>query len=103
MITKQLSSRAKNLILAKSPLDIKGTKDNFFNLPSINNLDIYVDFSYSGRQIIKQKYYKVQGIYLWINNINKRSYVGKSVNIFNRLNKIISCAAAQHSFIYRQD
>ena len=27
------------------------------------------------------------GIYLWVNNINKKSYVGKSVNIFNRLNK----------------
>ena len=27
------------------------------------------------------------GIYLWVNNINNKSYVGKSVDLFNRLNK----------------
>jgi group I intron endonuclease len=27
------------------------------------------------------------GIYLWVNNINNKSYVDKSVDLFNRLNK----------------
>jgi hypothetical protein len=40
-------------------------KDKFFEInPSINYLDKYNDFSYSGRRIIKQKYFKLQGIYL---------------------------------------
>jgi NADH:ubiquinone oxidoreductase subunit 2 (subunit N) len=40
-------------------------KDKFFNIkPSINYLDKYNDFSYSGRRIIKLKYFKLQGIYL---------------------------------------
>jgi hypothetical protein len=40
-------------------------KDKFFDIkPSINYLDKYNDFSYSGRTIIRQKYFKLQGIYL---------------------------------------
>jgi len=38
-------------------------------------------------KIIKEKYYNKTGIYLWVNNTNNKSYVGKSVNLFNRLNK----------------
>jgi group I intron endonuclease len=52
-----------------------------------NFIDKYIDFSFNGKKIIKQKYNNIQGIYLWINNLNNKSYVGKSVNIFNRLNK----------------
>jgi hypothetical protein len=29
------------------------------------------------------------GIYLWVNYLNNKSYVGKSVDLFNRLNKFI--------------
>jgi excinuclease UvrABC nuclease subunit len=50
-------------------------------------LDKYSDFSIKERKIIKEKYYNKTGIYLWVNNINNKSYVGKSVNLFNRLNK----------------
>src|SRR5271154_115077 len=40
-------------------------KDKFFEInSSINYLDKYNDFSYSGRRLIKQKYFKLQGIYL---------------------------------------
>jgi group I intron endonuclease len=36
---------------------------------------------------IKKKYLGKPCIYLWVNNINNKSYVGKSINLFNRLNK----------------
>lgn len=64
------------------------SKDKFSS--SIEYKDKYTDFSYSGRSIIKQKYNQIQGIYLWVNNINNRSYVGKSVNIYQRLSKYFS-------------
>jgi len=71
--------------------EIKKFTDKFFNFkPSIKYLDKYTDFSYSGRSIIKQKYLKIKGIYLWINNINNRSYVGKSVNLYIRISKYFS-------------
>ena len=38
-------------------------------------------------RIIKEKYLNKNGSYLCVNNINNNYYVGKSVNIFNRLNK----------------
>jgi hypothetical protein len=66
-------------------------KDTFFDIKhSINYLDKYNDFSYSGIRIIKLKYFKLQGIYLLINNFNTRSYVGKSVNLYLRINKYFS-------------
>jgi len=69
----------------------KEYKDKFFDFKhSINYLDKYNDFSYSGRRIIRLKYLKKQGIYLWINNFNNRSYVGKSVNLSIRINKYFS-------------
>lgn len=52
--------------------------------------DKYMDFSYSGRSAIKEKFNKIPGIYLWLNNINNKSYVGKSVNIYQRLSKYFS-------------
>jgi hypothetical protein len=71
----------------KSLKNIK-IKDKFSN--SIIYADKYNDFSYIGRSEIRKKYNKVKGIYLWINNINKRSYVGKSVNLYLRLSKYLS-------------
>jgi NADH-ubiquinone oxidoreductase chain 5 len=63
-------------------------KDKFSS--SIIYADKYNDFSYIGRSEIRKKYNKVKGIYLWINNINKRSYVGKSVNLYLRLSRYLS-------------
>jgi GIY-YIG catalytic domain len=40
-----------------------------------------------GGALVKGKYLKKSGIYLWVNSINNKSYVGKSVDLFNRLNK----------------
>ena len=63
------------------------TKDKFLSYNKY--LDKYNDFSFNRRKIIKEKYLKKKtGIYLCFNNINNKSYVGKSVNLFNRLNKI---------------
>nr|YP_010721243.1 GIY-YIG homing endonuclease [Cyathus striatus]WDS46394.1 GIY-YIG homing endonuclease [Cyathus striatus]WDS46429.1 GIY-YIG homing endonuclease [Cyathus striatus] len=80
-----------------STLNIKVNGDNSSNSPkdkfpfslssSIKYLDKYDDFSYKNRKFIKDKYYNKRGIYLWVNNSNNKSYVGKSVNLFNRLNK----------------
>ena len=39
-------------------------------------------------KLSKKNIKKKTGIYLWLNNINNKSYDGKSVNLFNRLNKI---------------
>jgi group I intron endonuclease len=84
-----------NLKLAQSSLDPlleaslgqeeKSTKDKFLSYNKY--LDKYNDFSFNNRKIIKEKYLKKMGIYLWLNNINNKSYVGKSVDLFNRLNK----------------
>jgi hypothetical protein len=92
-----------NLKLAQSSLDEKSTKDKFLSYNKY--LDKYNDFSFNhrkftlaplasansgwgrGRALVKGKYLKKAGIYLWVNNINNKSYVGKSVDLFNRLNK----------------
>jgi hypothetical protein len=83
-----LSNTSKS---TKNDLNIKGPKDKFFDFsPSIDYVEKYNDFSYSGRSIIKIKYTKLQGVYLWINNINNKSYIGKSVNLYPRLSKYFS-------------
>jgi NADH:ubiquinone oxidoreductase subunit 2 (subunit N) len=67
------------------------TKNKMSSLqPSIKYIDKFNDFSYSGRNIIKQKYNKIKGIYLWVNNVNNKSYVVKSVNLYQRLSKYFS-------------
>ena len=63
-------------------------KDKFSS--SISYLDKFNEFNYEGRSLIKNKYNKIQGIYLWINNINNKSYVGKSVNLYQRLSQYLS-------------
>jgi hypothetical protein len=50
------------------------TKDKFLSYNKY--LDKYNDFSFKNRKIIKEKYLKKMGIYLWVNNINNKSYVG---------------------------
>lgn len=81
-----MGSENSNIIVSN-----KEYKDKFFDIKhSINYLDKYNDFSNSGRRIIRLKYLKKQGIYLWINNFNNRSYVGKSVNLSIRINKYFS-------------
>ena len=43
----------------------------------------YKDFSFNHRKFIKDKYKKKKqtkiGIYLWVNNLNNKSYVGKQL------------------------
>uniref|UniRef100_A0A896Z1S3 GIY-YIG endonuclease n=1 Tax=Coniophora olivacea TaxID=85977 RepID=A0A896Z1S3_9AGAM len=46
--------------------------------------------NFRDRSKIKQKTHKVAGIYLWVNNITQRCYVGKSVNLYIRLIKYLS-------------
>jgi len=60
--------------------------------PPVKNLDKYSNHNHRSRKIIKKKYNKVTGIYLWANNITNRSYVGKSVNLHQRINKYFSAA-----------
>jgi hypothetical protein len=57
---------------------------------SISYVNKYTDFSYTSRKILKQNYLKIQGIYLFVNNLNNRSYVGKSVNLYIRFSKYFS-------------
>jgi GIY-YIG catalytic domain len=71
------------------PLDMKKPKDKFLS-DKIKYKDKFTKFNYENRAIIKQKYNKIKGIYLWINNINSRSYVGKSVNLYQRVSKYFS-------------
>ena len=71
--------------LKKSSLETQSVKDKFNS--SIKYLDRYDDFSFNNRKMIKEKYYNKRGIYLWVNKINNKSYVGKSVNLYSRLNK----------------
>jgi NADH-ubiquinone oxidoreductase chain 5 len=78
----------KNITTKQKSLKKIKIKDKFSS--SIIYEDKYDDFSYIGRSEIRKKYSKVQGIYLWINNVNKRSYVGKSVNLYLRLSKYLS-------------
>src|SRR5882762_598233 len=69
---------------------LKKIRDNFSS--TISYVDKYNDFSSApqGRRIIRQKYKKIPGIYLWSNNINNKCYVGKSVNLYLRLSKYLS-------------
>lgn len=80
-------------MLSNLPLSISPIKDKF--LSYINNKDCFTDFSSNGKSIIRIKYYKIQGIYLWVNNTNNRSYVGKSVNLYKRLSKYLSTTYIQ--------
>lgn len=81
--------------LALSSLDDKYAKD--WLLSYSKYLDKYSDFYIKNRQIIKEKYYNKTGIYLGVNNINNKSYVGNSVNLFNKLNK----QYLSNSYIYK--
>lgn len=65
----------------------------FLKLYSDSNIsykDKFTDFSYSGRSLIKNKYNKTTGIYLWVHNKSNRSYVGKSVNLYQIISKYLS-------------
>nr|YP_010990986.1 GIY-YIG homing endonuclease [Pappia fissilis]WOX61259.1 GIY-YIG homing endonuclease [Pappia fissilis] len=73
----------------------RAIKDKDIILSYINDKDCFTDFSSNGKSIIKTKYYKKQGIYLWVNNTNNRSYVGKSVNLYQRLSKYLSTTYIQ--------
>jgi group I intron endonuclease len=53
------------------------------------NTSKYNDFSYIGRSVLKQKYLKIPGIYLWVNKINNKCYVGKSINLYLRFSKYL--------------
>jgi hypothetical protein len=79
-----------NLNLALDYLDEKSTQDKIWSYNKY--LDKYSDFSFNLRKFIQKKYLKKtnkkMGNYLWIKNINNKSYVGKSVDLFKRLNKI---------------
>ena len=63
-------------------------KDNLSYIPL--DTEKFNDFSYKGRDIIKKKYSKIPGIYLWVNNTNNRCYVGKSINLYLRFSKYLS-------------
>lgn len=51
----------------------------------IHYLDKFNEFSISSRIKIQSKYSNKKGIYLWVNNINNKSYVGKSMNLYQRI------------------
>lgn len=74
--------------LNKSSKLILLDKDNLSSIPL--SAEKFNDFSYSGRIIIKEKYSKIAGIYLWVNNINHRCYVGKSINLYLRFSNYLS-------------
>lgn len=59
---------------------------------NIKYIDKYSEHTPSSRTLFRQKYSKVTGIYLWVNNKNNRSYVGKSTNLHQRINKYYSTA-----------
>lgn len=66
-------------------------KDKFKSIqPAVNYIDKFTDYTYNGKTIIKQKYLKVKGIYLWVNEITGKSYVGKSINLYQRFNQYFS-------------
>jgi len=83
------------LMLCNLPLSNFTMKDKDKFLSLINDKDCFTNFSFNGKSIIKTKYHKKQGIYLWVNNINNRSYVGKSVNLYQRLSKYLSTTYIQ--------
>ena len=90
------------LMLCNLPLSISQIKDKFLHYITLHypywiqrirqakDKDCFTDFSSNGKSIIKAKYQKIQGIYLWFNKTNNKSYVGKSVNLYQRINKYFS-------------
>lgn len=75
-------------MLCNLPLAISPIKDNILHY--IKDKDCFTDFSFNGKSFFKTKYFKKQGIYLWVNNTNNKSYVGKSINLYQRLSKYLS-------------
>ena len=73
-----LLGEEQKIKLAQSSLDASkaAAKDRFLSISAKAYLDKYSDFSIKNRKIIKEKYYNKTGIYLWLNNINNKSYVG---------------------------
>lgn len=57
---------------------------------TIKYLDIFNSINAQNRVIVKQKYNKVAGIYMWLNNINGRCYIGSSINLYSRMNNYLS-------------
>ena len=67
---------------------IEEVKDNLTSV--LFNTSKYNDFSYIGRSVLKQKYLNIPGIYLWVNIINNKCYVGKSINLYLRFSKYLA-------------
>jgi len=63
-------------------------KDAF--LLYLDGKEMFMDFSYNGRLVLKNKFKGIPGIYLWVNKNNNRSYIGKSVNLYIRISKYFS-------------
>jgi hypothetical protein len=68
----------QNLIVPISTLSeaLKKAKESKDNLSVIQPIDKFAGyFNYNIKNNIKKKYIGVKGIYLWVNNINGKSYV----------------------------
>lgn len=74
---------------SKSPsLNLDNFSANFHFF--IENKLKFTDFSFNGKKMLKRKLLKIKGIYLFINSLNNKSYVGKSNNLYVRLTKYFS-------------
>jgi hypothetical protein len=78
----------KKISNSKKVYPIEEVKDNLSSI--LSNIGKYNDFNYIGRSVLKQKYQKIPGIYLWVNKINNKCYVGKSINLYLRFSKYLS-------------
>ena len=87
LTVSKASKKAKIKKLKKKMLTKKKDKTS-----SIKPIDVFTGFNQSVKTNIKQKYQGVKGTYLWVNNINGKSYVGKSINLHQRISKYFSAS-----------
>jgi hypothetical protein len=74
------------------------SKPNLTDILPIIYVKKYLNLTVSGRYIIKSNFKGKAVIYLWKNKINGRSYVGRTINLWNRLTKYSSNAyLVQHA------
>jgi hypothetical protein len=61
-------------------------KDNY----NIQVIDKYNEFDPLSKLDFKSKYNKVPGVYMWVNHLTHKSYVGRSKIFYSRLNNYLS-------------
>lgn len=65
-------------------------KDSSKDNSDVKYLDCYNNLDFKNKSLIRQRYAKVSGIYMWLNHLNNKCYIGSSKNLYSRMNNYLS-------------